>query len=122
MTCVSWLLIRAIHIYRQLMSETKRRHCLFRQSCSHHVEFVARDKGTWAALGALRARVRACRPGYAFVVDAASHSWVMVCRDGSKHRPETLAESARQEGEALVAVVATQRTRVAVNISVPDGG
>lgn len=68
------------------------------------MERVARDEGAWAALVALWRRGKACRPGYSFIVDAAARSWVMQCRDGSRHRPETLAESTRQEGAALVDV------------------
>ena len=112
---VSWLLIRAIHIYRRLIPSAWKRCCLFRESCSLHVERMARDEGAWAALVALWRRGKACRPGYSFIVDAASRSWVMQCRDGSRHRQETLAESARQEGAALADVTpAAAKTIVSI--------
>ena len=106
----SRLVIGLIHVYRRLIKKSWKRRCLFRESCSQYVERVAHDEGSWAALGALWGRVRACRPGYSFVVEAATLTWVMECRDGSRHKPETLAESTRQEGAAFVAVTATAVT------------
>ncbi len=73
-----------IHIYRYFIPEDKRRRCLFRESCSHHVERIARERGGIAAIKAFLARARHCRPGYGFEWDADSGAWFLVCTNGAK--------------------------------------
>jgi len=58
------LLTLPIRVYWRLWPESKRRTCLYRESCSRHVHRVTQQHGLWAGLKALRHRVRTCRPGY----------------------------------------------------------
>jgi putative component of membrane protein insertase Oxa1/YidC/SpoIIIJ protein YidD len=58
------LLVLAIAIYRLVIPERWRRRCLFRVSCSRHVEQAARQRGLVAGLAALLSRMRRCKPGY----------------------------------------------------------
>jgi len=81
---VSRLILWVIKLYRRRVPPEKRRRCLFRESCSEHVERVAREYGGWAALKALLARARRCRPGYGFEWSTNNEVWLLVCADGAK--------------------------------------
>lgn len=76
--------------------------CLFSTSCSAHVEGVARTDGMLAALGAMRGRLAACRPGYRIVLDGTV--WWVECIDGSRipsgQASSLVKEEARQLGDA----------------------
>ncbi|MDZ7268367.1 MAG: membrane protein insertion efficiency factor YidD [candidate division KSB1 bacterium] len=78
------VIILWIQLYRNFVPEGKRRRCLFRESCSHHVERIARERGSFAAITAFLARARHCRPGYGFEWDADSDVWFLVCANGAK--------------------------------------
>lgn len=79
-----WLILRLIQLYRRCIPPEKRRRCLFRESCSEHVERVARERGGFAALKAFLARARSCKPGYSFEWSTNSGAWQLLCADGSK--------------------------------------
>lgn len=81
------LIIHAIQYYRRVIPPERRRRCLFRESCSQHVERIAREQGGLAALKAFLARARRCRPGYGFEWEAHTGTWFLVCADGSKIPP-----------------------------------
>lgn len=78
---LGWLLILSIWMYRWVSARINfTRNCLYRQSCSRHVEAVARSGGFVAALAAMKHRFRACRPGYTFEYD--DDAWWIACVDG----------------------------------------
>lgn len=79
-----YLLIWAIHLYRRLVPPERRRRCLFRESCSMHIERIAREAGTLAAMLAMVKRLRSCRPGYGFHVLQENNRWELLCKDGSR--------------------------------------
>lgn len=76
-----WLVIWAIRLY-WLTPASRRRPCLFRESCSHHVLRCAKERGFFASLKALRRRIRQCRPGYAFYT-APDGSRYCILADGT---------------------------------------
>lgn len=78
------VIILWIHLYRYFIPPAKRRRCLYRESCSQHVERIARERGGFAAIKAFLARARHCRPGYGFEWDADSNAWFLVCANGAK--------------------------------------
>lgn len=78
------LIVYLIQLYRRHIPAEKRRHCLFRESCSQHVERIAREHGGFAALKAFLARARSCRPGYSFEWSTDSGAWLLVCANGAK--------------------------------------
>ncbi|MCD8043158.1 MAG: membrane protein insertion efficiency factor YidD [Tannerellaceae bacterium] len=47
-----------------LLPESKRKRCLFRESCSRYVYRVTKEEGFIAGIKALKDRVTKCRPGY----------------------------------------------------------
>ncbi len=78
------VIILFIQLYRRLIPLEKRKRCLFRESCSQHVERIAQEHGAWAALRAFLVRARRCRPGYGFEWSMDAETWRLVCADGSK--------------------------------------
>ena len=58
------VLLYAIRLYWRVWPESRRRCCLFRESCSRHVFRVTAECGFCAGLRALLRRFRACRGGY----------------------------------------------------------
>lgn len=60
-----YLVIFVVRLYWAIIPASARRHCLFRESCSHYVFRAAKERGFRAAIKALRTRLKQCRPGYA---------------------------------------------------------
>jgi len=58
------LALFAIRLYWRFWPEARRRKCIFRRTCSHHVYHVTRILGLVAGTCALIDRLRKCRPGY----------------------------------------------------------
>lgn len=58
------ILLGAIQLYWRLIPGHKRRNCLFRESCSHYVYRITKEKGFFGGCSALYDRIRKCRPGY----------------------------------------------------------
>jgi hypothetical protein len=85
------MLLAAIRIYWLLWGEERRRSCVFRESCSHYVYRVAENDGFLAGIRALRARMRACRPGYTVTVSDGSIG--VRCVDGSMLYDSEIADS-----------------------------
>jgi putative component of membrane protein insertase Oxa1/YidC/SpoIIIJ protein YidD len=61
------ILIITIQLYWRIWPQERRRSCIFRESCSHHVYRVASHMGLVAGVRALLRRFRVCRAGYAIV-------------------------------------------------------
>jgi putative component of membrane protein insertase Oxa1/YidC/SpoIIIJ protein YidD len=59
----------AIQLYWRLVVPERRRHCIFRESCSHHVHRITRDHGVIKGISAFAHRFRRCRGGYAVTFD-----------------------------------------------------
>jgi len=76
-----------------------RRNCLFRVSCSRHVEAVARAHGAVAAVRAMRLRFANCRPGYAFDFDESD--WAITCIAGLRVDSADASVHVHREAELL---------------------
>ena len=63
------LIIGLIRAYRILIRPIYPKTCLYKESCSIHVERIARHDGTRAGLKALRYRMANCRSGYHILKD-----------------------------------------------------
>ena|ERR1035438_857471 len=61
------ILITIIQLYWRIRPQQRRRSCIFRESCSHHVYRVASHEGLGAGVRALLRRFRVCRAGYTIV-------------------------------------------------------
>jgi uncharacterized protein len=60
------ILLLAIRLYWLTVPASRRRPCLFRESCSRHVYRTVSDFGFRSGMSALRNRFRQCRPGYSW--------------------------------------------------------
>lgn len=90
------MLICFIAIYRIVAARIPRsRQCLYSISCSRHVEGIARDSGYRPAWRAMRIRLAACRPGYAFHFE--TNTWFALCVDGSMIPETEASEVVRKE-------------------------
>jgi putative component of membrane protein insertase Oxa1/YidC/SpoIIIJ protein YidD len=63
------VLLSAIELYWRLIVPDRRRHCIFRESCSLHVHRITRDQGVIKGISAFAHRFRRCRGGYAVTFD-----------------------------------------------------
>lgn len=99
------LFLRLIQLYRGLIPPERRRHCLFRESCSLYVERITEQEGVLAALRAFRQRWRCCRPGYGFEWSQEKAGWFLVCADGSKFPEAVVAPHVVGEYHLLVSSV-----------------
>jgi len=108
------LIFLAIRLYRLLVPPERRHRCLFRESCSVHVERIARESGYRAALHALVKRLRCCRPGYGFQFISETKSWELVCKDGSRFGEIEMAAHLVLEYQAIKHLI---RGRCHVSIS-----
>lgn len=61
------LLLLVIKIYWFIIPKSKRRHCLFRISCSDYVYETTSRKGLIKGLAALKYRYTVCRPNYEII-------------------------------------------------------
>jgi len=100
---VHLLILWFIQSYRRFIPPAKRRRCLFQESCSQHVERIAREHGGWVALKAFLARARSCRPGYSFEWGTTSSAWFLVCADGAKIPAAKVSDNVVSEYQLLKA-------------------
>lgn len=87
-----WLILKVIDSYWCMVSPTRRRDCLFQETCSQHVYRVTRQDGSLAGTAALIRRCRRCRNGYAVECDAKGRA-VLRLADGSLALVEDLSDS-----------------------------
>lgn len=99
------LILWLISLYRRSIPPHKRRRCLFRESCSQHIERIAREHGGFAAMKAFMARARSCRPGYSFEWSTNAATWSLLCADGSKVSETMVSEQIVSEYRLLKARV-----------------
>src|ERR1041384_4634371 len=74
-------LMHLIRLYWRFVPEARRRHCLFRETCSRYVYREIESNGTLKGLRALWDRICACRPGFQLRVH--QHRFEIVCRNGA---------------------------------------
>ncbi len=85
-------MLLAVELYWRLTSPARRRTCLFRESCSHHVYRVTQESGAFKGLMAFTRRLRRCRFGYAVEFDEQAEPFLRLA-DGSVTRVAELAGS-----------------------------
>ncbi len=62
---MKYLLLLVIRIYWAVIPASKRKKCIFRESCSNYVYRITKEEGFRAGMKALSFRRKHCRPGYA---------------------------------------------------------
>ncbi|MFD2962507.1 MULTISPECIES: membrane protein insertion efficiency factor YidD [Olivibacter] len=63
-----FLLLIPIKVYWLLVPKSKRRCCIFHESCSKHVFRITKEDGLIHGLKALKQRYKSCRAGYSFML------------------------------------------------------
>jgi hypothetical protein len=76
------LILIAIRLYWIAVPESKRRHCIFNESCSKYVYNETKAHGLIRGLKAFYFRFRNCRGEY-HVINLRSDEVVVMLRDGS---------------------------------------
>jgi putative component of membrane protein insertase Oxa1/YidC/SpoIIIJ protein YidD len=82
--------LAGIRLYRRIGPRFLDRRCLYRETCSVYVERALNERGLQAALAALLARIRGCRPGYR--LEVTSGQLGLRLRDGTFMPAEEVAE------------------------------
>ncbi|WP_299762436.1 membrane protein insertion efficiency factor YidD [uncultured Dokdonia sp.] len=59
-----YLLLITIRLYWKLIPASRRKRCLFKESCSHYVYNITKAKGFITGVSALHYRYKHCRSGY----------------------------------------------------------
>ena len=75
------LLLGLIKLY-WIIPEKRRRKCLFKVSCSHHIYSVTKSEGFVSGIKSFINRYKQCRTGYAVYVTDDLKEWV-IFKDGS---------------------------------------
>ena len=60
-------LLFAIRCYWLFIPKTKRKHCIFSESCSNNVYRITKTQGLNLGIKALKDRFHSCRPGYQII-------------------------------------------------------
>src|SRR5260221_10985765 len=82
------LLLLAIRFYWRIVPESRRRRCLFRETCSRYVYRATAHVGFRAGIRALMERAAQCRPGY--TVHTTMANLEVVCRNGKIIRADAI--------------------------------
>lgn len=59
-----YLFLIVIKMYWKYIPASKRKRCIFKESCSHYVYNITKTKGFFAGVKALQYRYKHCRSGY----------------------------------------------------------
>jgi len=79
MKCIITLLIKS---YWKLIPPSKRKRCLFKESCSNYVYRINKEFGFVMALKSFVIRYRTCREGYTFHINE-KHEYSLQLVDGT---------------------------------------
>jgi len=88
---MKYLLLAAIRMY-WLIPDSRRRNCLFKQSCSRFVYEATLNYGFTAGLQALRQRFATCRPGAVIYINPCSGEAEMILANNSVIPHDEIAE------------------------------
>ena len=80
---MKFFLLFCIKIYWKLIPPSRRRSCLFAESCSKYVYRITKERGFWAGIKALRVRYKKCRPGYKIGYNAIDDTTEILLVDGT---------------------------------------
>ena len=95
---MKFILIAAIKLYRLGIRPFLSKTCLFKESCSVHVERITNESGLRAGINALRFRTKNCQPGYHIMGTGDGIVLITQCRSivpRSDINPALLADHSR---------------------------
>jgi putative component of membrane protein insertase Oxa1/YidC/SpoIIIJ protein YidD len=80
---MKWVILTIIKVYWQLIPAYRRKHCLFKETCSSHVYRVIVEQGVLKGCKAFLLRWRQCRPGYQILLDSSDKGLVIKLVDNT---------------------------------------
>ena len=86
------LLLIVIKIYWKIIPKSRRRSCLFAESCSRYVYRITNDNGFWAGLKAFKTRYRKCKPGYKIGYNSLDGTTELHLIDGTILKHQEISE------------------------------
>lgn len=86
---MKYILLFMIRLY-WLLPKSKRRKCLFKESCSRYVFTLTKAGGLEAGFKALKNRLKQCRPGYYIFKTSDNKEWVRLSDNTVMERSETI--------------------------------
>jgi putative component of membrane protein insertase Oxa1/YidC/SpoIIIJ protein YidD len=75
---MKYLLLYTIEFYWKLIPDHKRKKCIFKETCSHHVYRICKEHGFKKGIKALKERYKQCRPEYVIYKSDDNDEWVIL--------------------------------------------
>ncbi|MBK6545711.1 MAG: membrane protein insertion efficiency factor YidD [Saprospiraceae bacterium] len=94
-----WIILKLINFYWLAFPETKRRQCLFRETCSKHVHRLVKEKGLAIGILAFIKRVKKCRNGYSLYL--GNNGFEMKLVDGTIINEDEISSKLLDEIDSL---------------------
>ena len=92
---MKFVLLNIIRLYWFIIPESKRRRCIFKKSCSHHVYDEIKLNGFKNGFKALNFRIRNCQPEFDVYTDYKSGQKKMLLKSGVIVDENQIAERLR---------------------------
>jgi len=90
------ILLTIIKLYWRIIPESKRRSCLFAESCSRYVFRITKEQGFWAGIRALESRYKKCRPGYSIEFNSEDGKMELHLVDGTILKEDEISIQLKQ--------------------------
>jgi hypothetical protein len=110
------LLLLGIRLYRRFLPSRRTGQCLFKESCSRHVERIAREQGFRAGICAFVRRLRQCRRGYLIVSALDAGSIELILRDGTILRSDDISPKVFRPPLAMAAHLEARLNRQSMDV------
>ncbi len=89
---MKYILLFFIRLYWKLIPESKRRKCIFRQTCSNYVYKETKNRGLIRGIKALAFRYNNCRPEFDVFIDHKTGRKLMRLKTGIILEESQIAE------------------------------
>lgn len=89
---MKFILLFIIKIYWKIIPASRRRSCLFAESCSKYVYRVTKNKGFWNGLKAFRLRYKKCKSGYKIGYNSIDGTTELHLADGTILKESEISE------------------------------
>jgi len=89
---LKFLLLALIRFYWAWRPAHRRRHCLYRESCSRFVYSKTEKEGLFSGLAALRYRYARCRPGYVVYFSPELNQHILILHNGEQVAEENISD------------------------------
>ena len=103
---MKWVILFVIRLY-WVIPKKYRRSCLFKESCSHFVYKITKEKGFICGIGIFMQRRKQCRSGYQILVNVNEVTKIRLA-DGSYASEIDLSEKMLKEVMLLKSFLPTE--------------